>query len=489
MSFEALDLAFHPRAIAVVGASGNPLSLGLNFVRHLVNYGFEGPVYPVTPNWNEIAGLQTYPSLLDISGPVDLVICCLAAAKVPDLLRQCPDKGVRVVHLFTGRLSETGQGEPAELEAEILRLARERGLRLIGPNCMGVYNPRKKIGFGYEFPMEPGDVGMFMQSGGAAGEFVYYAAQRGMRFSKVLSYGNALDINESDILEYLAADEETKIIGAYVEGLQDGRRFMNTVRKTTPHKPVIILKVGRGRAGAGSAASHTAALAGSPEMWTAALKQAGAVEAHTLEDLVDVIVAFSLLPPITSTRVGVTGGGGGKSVLSAGEWEEGGFDVAPLPTEIGDWIRKTMPELWWGWLRNPVDLSIVPFGPQMMGVGEEMIKMMAQSKGFDLVAVNVTIGGPLSGKQLTRFIPDQVNHIIRVKQTSPNPIVVVLNSGAPSVKDLDQDRWRSLAEALTPLTEAGIPVYGSPSLAAGAVIRLIRYYQWKSIAVPTDHSS
>jgi len=160
MSFEELDLAFHPKAIAIVGASGNPLSLGFNFVQHLVNYGFEGPLYPVTPNWNEIAGLKTYPSLKDIPGPVDLLICCLAAAKVPDLLRQCPDKDVKVVHLFTGRLSETGQREPAHLEAEILRLARELGLRLIGPNCMGVYNPRKKIGFGYEFPMEPGNVGM-----------------------------------------------------------------------------------------------------------------------------------------------------------------------------------------------------------------------------------------------------------------------------------------------------------------------------------------
>ena len=476
-----LDFACHPRSIAVVGASNNPLSFGFNFFHHLVSYGFEGALYPVSPNWEEVCGIKAYPSLLSVPTTVDYIICCLSASKVPDLLRQCPAKEVKVVHLYTGRLSETGQKDAADLEGEILRLARELGIRLLGPNCMGVYNPAGRISFGYDFPTESGNVGLLMQSGGAACEFVYYAGQRGMRFSKVISYGNALDIDESDILEYLADDDETEVIAAYIEGLRDGRRFLDTLRKATPRKPVIVLKAGKGGAGSAAASSHTAALAGSEELWTFALRQVGAAEVYTLEDMVDMVMSFSLLPPITGHRVGISGGGGGKSVLSAGEWEAAGFDVAPLPPEIVDWVKGTLPELWWGWLRNPIDISIMPFGPEMFSFGGDIANKMANSEGYDLAAVNVSLGGPLSGPQLAEFLPAQIAKFQEVGSNARNPMVIVLNPGAPGPSDLEQDRWRTLVEIRPHLIEAGFPVYTSPSLAARAVIRLIRYYQWRQL--------
>ncbi len=477
MVIEPLDAAFHPRSIAVVGASGNPYSIGHSFVEHLVNYGYRGRIYPVTPHWSEVLGFRAYSALRDIPEPVDYVICCLPASRVPDLLRECPERGVRVVHLFTGRFSETGREDTARLEKEILNQARELGIRLIGPNCMGIYHPREGIAFGYDFPTEPGKLGMFLQSGGASTEFIYYASLRGIRFSKVVSYGNALDLNEADILEYFSQDDETEIIASYIEGVKDGRRFIRTLGRTTPIKPVIILKAGRGSAGAKAAFSHTAAMAGSLKILETAIKQAGAIQSRTLEDMIDLAVSFYFLPPLTGTRVGIVGGGGGKSVLSADEWEEAGFDVAPLPREIEEEVRRIMPELWWGWIRNPVDISILPEEARMADFSGNILRMMAQSEHFDLVVANITVGAPFSKTLLAAHVKREVEGIIEVAKAGKKPIAVVLNTGTLGLEDFDDPRWRCLAEGMPKLVAARIPVYSSASQAASAIIRLVNYYR------------
>ncbi|RLC70165.1 MAG: hypothetical protein DRI26_07670 [Chloroflexi bacterium] len=481
MVIEHLEAAFHPRSIAVAGASGNPFSMGYRYVLHLKTYGFRGQVYPITPQWSEVLDLKAYPALKDVPGPVDYVICCLPAARVPELLAQCPEKQVKVVHMFTARLSETGHEDAAKLEMEILRQARELGVRLLGPNCMGLYYPKQGIAFAYDFPTEPGPVGVFSQSGGAATEFVYYAALRGIRFSKVISYGNALDLDETDFLEYLSQDGETRVIASYIEGIKDGRRFLNTLNRATRSKPVIILKAGRSSAGVRQAASHTAALAGSAKTWEAAIKQAGAIQARTLEELINLVVCFSFLPPVLGTRVGILGGGGGRSVLSADEWEEAGFSVVPFPPEIEDEIRKTLPELWWGWLRNPVDISIFPEEAHATNLGGKIMRMMAESPQFDLLIANITVGGPFSPMELAAIIGGQVKEIIEISRKKP--VAVVLDTGTLDAGNFDDLRWKCLAEQKANLVAAKVPVYSSADQAASALIRLISYYQRRE-AIP-----
>ena len=304
MLMDQLDTAFHPRSIAVAGASANPLSVSYSFVRHLLTYKYGGEIYPINRNQHEILGLKVYPTLKDVPDSVDYVICCIPASMVPDLLQECPDKGVKIVHLFTGRLSETGLPEAAELEREILRQAKKLGLRLIGPNCMGIYYPKEGISFGYDFPTEPGPLGMFFQSGGASTEFIHYASLRGIRFSKVISYGNALDLDETDFLQYLSQDAETKVIASYMEGVKDGKRFLQALRQVSSTKPVIVLKSGRGIAGTRAVASHTASLAGSFQIWEMAIRQAGAVLVHTLEEMIDVAMSFCWLPPVLGQGLG-----------------------------------------------------------------------------------------------------------------------------------------------------------------------------------------
>jgi acetyltransferase len=245
MSVKELERIFHPRSIAVVGASENPMSPGNWFIQHLLDYGFRGQIYPITASQSEVFGIKAYPSLKDVPKEVDYIICCVPAVAVIDLLNDCPQKGVKGIHLYTGRFSETGLDEPAKLEQEILQRAKEVGVRMIGPNCMGMYHPKEGISFVYDLPKEGGSVGMFLQSGGASGEFIRNSALRGIRFSKVVSYGNALDLNECDYLEYFLQDSETKIIAAYIEGVKDGRRFFSLLKEGARSKPIVYRFIGR----------------------------------------------------------------------------------------------------------------------------------------------------------------------------------------------------------------------------------------------------
>lgn len=477
MIVEQLDLAFNPKSIAVVGASGNPMSMGYSFVEHLKNYGFKGEIYPVTPKWPDVLGYKAYKSLKDIPGSIDFVICCVSANLVLDLLKECSEKGVKVIHLFTGRFSESGDEEAAKLEQEVLRVTRELGIRMIGPNCMGVYNPEAGLSFGYDLPTVPGKLGMFLQSGGAAVEFIYYAALRGINFSKVVSYGNALDLDESDFLEYMANDDKTKLIASYIEGIKDGKKFIKTLKKTTATKPVIILKSGRGEAGAKAAASHTSAMGGSHQIWESAVTQGGGIQAKSLEDMIDLAVSFYNLPPMFGNRVGIVGGGGGKSVLSADEWDEAGFDVAPLPPEVEEMIRSTMPELWWGWIRNPLDISALPMEARETNLSGEILKMMAKSDSIDLVIGNMTVGGPFSKEMLAASVQGQTNDVIEAKKIGKNPVAVVLDIGVLSIDDFKDPRWTCLVESVSKLTSEGIPVYPNAVIAANSIIRLIDYYK------------
>ncbi len=194
MSNQSLEKMLHPQSIAIVGASASG-GRGAGFVTPLLELGFKGKIYPVNPKHSEILGIKAYPGLRDIPGSVDYVISAIPATAVLNLLEDCAYKGVKVVHLFTAQFGETGRPEDAELEQEVLKKAREKGIRLLGPNCMGVYNPRQGIAFGDGFPKESGSVGLAFQSSYAAHDFVLLASPRGVRFSKVIGYGNALDLN------------------------------------------------------------------------------------------------------------------------------------------------------------------------------------------------------------------------------------------------------------------------------------------------------
>ncbi|MBI3931244.1 MAG: CoA-binding protein [Chloroflexi bacterium] len=471
MPTHPLEEILHPQSIAVVGAS--PAGRGSGFVSPLLEQGFKGKIYPVNPRYPEILGLKAYPNLRDIPGPVDYVISAVPAAAVLNMLEDCSTKGVKAVHLFTGRFSETGRAEPAELEQAILKQARKSGVRLIGPNCMGVYYPREGISFVTDLPREPGTVGLASQTGGGSVYFIHIASLRGIRFSKVISYGNALDLNECDYLDYFSQDAETKLILMYIEGVRDGKKFFSSLRQAASTKPVVIIKGGRGKSGMRAAASHTAALAGSTKIWETMVTQAGAIVAENFEEMADLAVSFNFLPPIGGLRVAILGAGGGTSVLSADQCEEAGLDVVPLPADIREELKtKGVPV--WDWVGNPIDVSIL--GDSGF-TGIDMLQMMARNENFDLLIATVNEDAPATKEAIIPGRRKEVRSFIKVKQGTSKPFLVIVGEKSPGIKNHNNWRWRVLSEARTRLIAASIPVYPTIERAANSARKLRDYYQ------------
>jgi acyl-CoA synthetase (NDP forming) len=471
---------FRPRGVAIVGASSNVDSPGHDYVKALIVAGFKGGVYPVNPRAPEIMGLPAYPSLTTVPGEVDLVISCIPAGGVLDLIGECRAKGVTALHLFTGRFSETGDAQAAALEQLVKQRADEAGVRILGPNCMGVFDSSSGLSFRPDLPIERGDVAFVSQSGNNSVELMLHGAARGLRFSKVVSYGNALDLDEADLLDFLATDAETRVVGAYIEGTKDGRRLFDAVRRCAQAKPVVILKGGRTGAGSRTAASHTAALAGQRQVWGAALRQAGAVEVATFDELIDVLVAFAFLRsadaagrahrPATGDAprrpaVGVVGGGGGRAVQSADVCEEAGLAVPRLPESIRAMLREKAPALA-DWVDNPVDQSILAGS----GVsGARVLEMMAESPEFDALIANVGEDWVLGRPDAIERMAHLVDRFAAIGVKSEKPVAFVLGPA----DSFDETKWRAVSGGQMRLADAQLAVYPSVNRAAHALARFL----------------
>ncbi|MFQ5873688.1 MAG: acetate--CoA ligase family protein [Dehalococcoidia bacterium] len=461
-----IEEILHPRSIAVVGASTNPDKQGYIYVRMLKEFGFKGAIYPVNPKAKEIAGLKCYPSLKEVPRPLDYVISAVPAALVPQLVDDALGLDVRAIHLFTGRLAEAGTDEAVRRQQKLVEVARKGGIRIIGPNCMGIYHPCVGISFRLNFPKRSGPVGIVSQSGNNAFEFVYRASQRGVFFSKVISYGNASDLDESDFLEYLAHDPETSIIATYIEGIKDGGRFFKTLKTAASAKPVILLKGGRTGAGTRAAASHTASLAGVEEVWDAAVKQAGALWVDSLEEMADMVVAFLYMRVPHGRRTAVICGGGGGSVFSADVCEANGLQVPPLPDDIRDQLKAHLPETWF-MVSNPIDVSAVD-GEGLMSTAA---RLMAQHSAFDLMIVDPDLEWHFERPENQERIKKLMDRLIEVKRSFDGPMAMVIRPSDSS----EHWRWQTTVEVQTKAWEAGIPVFPSMARAAHAADRLMRY--------------
>jgi len=305
-----------------------------------------------------------------------------------------------------------------------------------------------------------------------------HGASRGLRFSKVVSYGNALDLTEADFLDYLADDPETKVVGAYIEGTRDGRRLLEALRRCASRKPVVILKGGRTGAGSRTAASHTAALAGQRQIWSAVLRQAGAIEVATFDELIDMLVAFAFLrdltpqPPLRPaergrTTVGVVGGGGGRAVQSADVCEEAGLAVPKLPAAIRESLREKAPQLA-DWVDNPVDQSILAGS----GVsGARILEMMLESDAFDALIANVGEDWVLGRPDAIERMAHLVDRFAAIGVKSTKPMAFVLGPA----DSMDETKWRAVSGGQQRLTDARLAVYPSVDRAAAAVARFVAH--------------
>ena len=461
---------FRPRSIAIIGASDQPDRPGEFFLGGLLAAGFEGAIYPIARRGGTMFERTVYPRLADVPDRVDYVISCIPAPSVPDLMRECAAKGVGLVHLFTADFAETARAEALLLEAEVLAVARDHGIRILGPNCMGLYAPRAGVSFRASFPREPGPIGVLSQSGGNAMGIVQLGRAVGLRYSLVVSFGNALDINEAELVGLLAQDPDTQIITGYLEGTRDGRRLFEATKAATARKPVLLIKGGRTGAGARAVASHTASLAGQDRVWDAFFAQTGAIRASSLEDLTDLTLAFRHLGLPAGRRLMIVGGGGGGSVAGADECESAGLTVPPPPAEIADLFAELMPEAGTA-LGNPVDSSVAG---RDADIYDRILTRYAAHSEVDLLVLDAdTIFWSGTHQGLAR--------ILRLLKTFRE---VAAKVGKPTVVVLDQrhcpDEWAAeLESAIAQTRGAGLPVYPTYARAARALAAVATYAKFR----------
>lgn len=469
----SLEFLFHPRSLAIAGISssastGRGPGGGGGFLESIREMGFSGPIYPVNPKATEIQGLRCYPSLRDVPEEVDYLISSVPAPAVPQLVDDAIAKGVKAIHFFTAGFSETGDEERTELEQQAIEKLRAAGIRVIGPNCMGLYVPSAGLSFMPGLPVEPGDTAFISQSGANAGDFVRQAGMRGVRFSKVISYGNAADLKESDFFAYAAADPHTRAIFAYIEGVREGRRFFETLKWAARRKPVVILKGGRTEAGTRAAASHTGSLAGSLDIFDAMCRQVGALRATSLDELVDLAVAFHYLPPPSGRGLAVVGAGGGTSVLAADEIDAAGLLVPPLPEDVQQELRAFTPVAGTS-IRNPLDVMSIFSREHFVTT----IRLAAKPDVIDVVLFHTSFSWGGRGDADAR-VQDTVENLVHAREAASKPIVV-------SIKPtLDPEGARQAATFAAACAREGIPLFPGIDRAAQAIAAMVRWRQMQT---------
>ena len=446
-----LDSVFNPRSIAVIGASREPNKIGHVIVKNFVDGGFGGKIYPINPNAEEILGLKSYKSVLAIKGKVDSAVIAVPEAAVAGVLEECGKKGIRGVVLITGGFSEVGkEGE----EKKIAAIAEKYGIALIGPNCMGVLTPASRVDSVF-LPIyklgrpRVGKIAFISQSGAVGGCIVDLAARAGIGMSKFVSYGNAAVVNECDLLEYLANDKETEIIIVYLEGVRDGKRFLEVARKITPKKPIVVIKAGKSAAGAEAAKSHTGSLAGAAEAYKAAFHQARIIEAETLEQLFDFAKIFDQPLP-RGKRVGIITNGGGMGVLATDSLEVEGLTLAKLSDETNATLKLSLPS--YANVRNPLDI----IGDADSHRYELAINAMMKDDNVDIILLIILF-------QTAAIDSGVVNIAIRASDLKQKPIIAVCTGGEYT------DMHKRIMESY------GVPTYASPSSAMRSIARFMEY--------------
>ncbi len=454
---EQMQAVFYPKTVAVVGAPRS-FKPGLVFLQALLDPGFKGEVFPINPNADEILGLKAYPRVSAIPAPVDLAIVLVGNEQLQDVIEDCVKKRVKAAIVFTSGFGETGEDIGFERERRMVEAARSGDMRLVGPNCMGVYCPESGLGF---FPTMPSTVGKlaFVSQSGSMGAFVtLMATLRGMSISKVVSIGNESDLSSSDFIDYLAKDGKTEIVTAYIEGARDGRALFHALRDGSLRKPIIVWKGGSTVLGARAVASHTGSLAGSDEVWNSALRQSGAIRADGVEEMIDIATAFHYMPETTGRRMAIISGPGGPAVAAADALERGGLQLGQLKRETVEQVKRFVPEAGASF-RNPIDLGVAPWG--IISLYSDTLRVVDKDENIDACLV---IGGGLtpSGQQ------EYLEYMLDVKKELTKPCILISMAGF--VGD---------TEFCNKLQAAGYPLYTSPEKAINAYSKVVAYHEWR----------
>ena len=482
--FEGLERAFNPRSVVVIGDKRQ--NNNYSFLRALAT--FCGNVYSVNVDPGEFPGIEAlgvknYTSLLDVPDPVDYAIVAVPRQVAPTIVKDCIHKRVGGVSLFTSGFAETRTREGMELADTITKMAKEGGLNLIGPNCMGIFNPR--IGLRNspdQYTGDGGSVGFISQSGGHAINFSVIGYNNGIKISKLVSYGNGYVLDSTDYCEYLLKDDETEIIALYIEGIKDGRRFFNLLKEATKEKPILIWKGGQTEEGSMATASHSGSMAESNLTWETVIKQSGAIKIDSLEELVDTVMMLLYSPAVKKNRVGLVSLSGGQCVNMTDVFAKQGFTV-PLLTDRSYKELSSIFTLVGASYRNPIDLGgnlslaestrrallgrdDIPSRERLLDI---TLNILDNDENIDSVVIE------MSAHLMEWFketFPDFAEYfyatLANFRKKSGKPLIVIIPPSKVEVGAIEIKRS---------LLERGIASFSSFSRGAEALGKVIGYYQ------------
>jgi len=462
-----LDRMFNPRGLALFGGVSTAFSFGQLVVLSQLRYGYKGGFYPISEKGGEISGFKIYRSLGEVRGPVDLAAISVPAKAVPAVLHECLDHGVAGVQIHSAGFSETGEEQGAALEAEVARIGAN-GLRVLGPNCFGIHSPRAGITLlpGHGFSKEPGPVALISQSGGVATEFGYEAQFMGLGLSKVISYGNGCDLDAVELLDYLADDPETGYIAAYLEGVKDGRRFLEILRSAARRKPVVLWKAGLTPLGSRAALSHTGSMAGEDMVWEGVLTQAGAASVQGLDQMMDTLVALKYLKN-RGRRIALLGGGGALGVFGSDLAYHWGLEIPKFSEETQKRLKVFFPAPG-NSMANPLDTGSPAVPTEtVQALAREILTrepvdvliiiMLLRTLEVDLP----TFSGMNEQEPPPRgsYLQSLVEPLAQLREETGKDLVMVLNNRTYQPEDVGVEALsRQMRQRFQ---EVGIPVYSS----------------------------
>ena len=453
--FEALDALLRPKSIAVVGASGTPGKLGYAVLRNILANGYEGKLFAVNPTKDEVQGLKSYPSVLEVPEDIDAAVLAVPARICAQVTEECGKKGVKGLIILASGFSEAGR---KDLEDEVVSIARRHGVRILGPNIVGIMSNSDKLNASFaSFLPFPGKSSLVSQSGALIVAMNAATHFRHLGFDKMISVGNMADVDVADCVEWLDEDPNTACISLYIEGLKNGRRFVDIARRT--HTPIVALKAGVSAQGAAAVSSHTGSLAGAAEVYEAAFKQSGIVQARDFNDLFERGLALSLQPPMRGDNFFVLTNGGGVGVLAADAAERLGIRLRPAPADLQDELRKSHPD--YGSNLNPVDLT------GMAGAASYYRSLRAVLghswvDGLVVLYCENSLTVPME-------MAEAIHRAVRDANATDVPLTVGFIGGGESANCL---HW---------FIERGIPAYEAPDKAVNALAALREHARIRSL--------
>jgi acyl-CoA synthetase (NDP forming) len=474
--FREIDSIFHPENVAIIGAS--PVS-DIATLAHMKTK-IRDRLYPVNPRYDEILGRKCYPSIIDVPVSIDYAIISVNASLVPQVIADCIRKGVKAAHIYTAGFAETGLPEGMELEKKLKGLA-EGKIRLIGPNCFGIYCPESGLAIVPESSEEKGDVGVITQSGSVAESFSYYGRVKNLRFSKVVSYGNAIDLDCPDFLEYLTEDSDTKLIAIYIEGSKDGARLKKALSYAASRKPVIAIKGGLTEHGSRVARSHTAQMTGTPQVWKSLFNQCGVLQVANFDEMVNTVMAMDHTALPEGNRVALISNSGGFSVIQTDLCAGEGLEVPKFSDMTINKLRRLVP-LAGTSIGNPLDAWPVYYQVQESGGNlADIIEIIASDENIDTLVVQFDqfryirrMLRSTIGDHIKKLIEVMLKGVCQVRKSLGKPVLFSIILDAYS--DDDEERKYSLMMKYA-FEKEGFPVYPTLDATMKSISYLYRFSQ------------